>query len=88
MTSENPNTGELKMTNGNVPVLVYRIDTVAKLLGTTVPAVRRMIDNGEIPARRLGRRIVVRPEELQATLDALEHVADSATAAPHGDESE
>jgi excisionase family DNA binding protein len=67
------------MTDSTGNVLVYRISAVAKLLGTTIPAVRRMIDNGEIPARRLGRRIVVLPEELWATLESLDAVGKTPT---------
>lgn len=69
------------MTDSINDVLVHRISAVAKLLGTTIPAVRRMIDNGEIPARRLGRRIVVLADELRATLSTLE-AAGRAPAAP------
>ncbi len=53
--------------------LAYRIPDVARLLGTTEAAVRRIIQNGDIPSRRLGRRVVVLPEELEAHLQSLKH---------------
>ena len=51
--------------------LVYRVPDVARVLGTTEAAVRRMIQTGAIPSRRLGRRVVVMPEELEAHLRSL-----------------
>ncbi len=62
--------------------LVYRVPDVARVLGTTEAAVRRMIQTGAIPSRRLGRRVVVMPEELEAHLRSLrratENIKDSA----------
>ncbi len=52
--------------------LIYRVPDVARLLGTTEAAVRRMIQTGVIPSRRLGRRVIVIPEELEAYLKSLE----------------
>ncbi len=52
--------------------LIYRVPEVAKLLGTTEAAVRRMIQTGAIPSRRLGRRVIVIPEELEACLKSLD----------------
>ncbi len=51
--------------------LVYRVPDVARLLGCTEAAARRMIERGEIPSRRLGRRVVVLPEDLEAHLKSL-----------------
>jgi len=51
--------------------LVYRVPEVARLLGTTEAAVRRMIQKGAIPSRRLGRRVIVLPEELEACIKSL-----------------
>ncbi len=51
--------------------LVYRVPDVARLLGCTEAAARRMIERGEIPSRRLGRRVVVLPEDLEARLKSL-----------------
>ena len=42
--------------------LLYFIPQVAIALGATQTAVRRMIERGIIPSRKLGRRIVVIPE--------------------------
>ena len=51
--------------------LLYRIPDVAELLGCSETAARRMIERGHIPARRLGRRIVVLPDELEQYLKSL-----------------
>ncbi len=51
--------------------LIYRVPDVARLLGTTEAAVRRMIQTGAIPSRRLGRRVIVIPEELEDHLRGL-----------------
>ncbi len=51
--------------------LVYRVPDVARLLGTTESAVRRMIQTGAIPSRRLGRRVIILPDELEALLGSL-----------------
>ncbi len=51
--------------------LVYRIPDVARLLGMSEAAARRMIERGDIPSRRLGRRVVVLPEDLEAHLKSL-----------------
>ncbi len=58
------------MSNPGEP-LVYRVPEVARRLGTTDAAVRRMIERGILPSRRLGRRVVVVPEELEAYLRSL-----------------
>jgi len=50
--------------------LVWRPQQVADALGTSVAAVRRLIRDGLLPARRLGRRVIVLPEELKAWLVA------------------
>ena len=54
--------------------LVYRVPDVARLLGCTEAAARRMIERGEIPSRRLGRRVVVLPEDLEDHLKSLRQV--------------
>ena len=51
--------------------LIYRVPDVARLLGCSEAAARRMIERGDIPSRRLGRRVVVIPQELEAYLKAL-----------------
>ncbi len=50
---------------------VLRIPDVAKILNTTELNCRRMIDRGQVPARRLGRRIVILREELDRYLRSL-----------------
>jgi hypothetical protein len=51
--------------------LLYNVREVARLLGRTPRATHRLIQKGLIPARRLGGRFVVLPEELQASLNNL-----------------
>ncbi len=57
--------------------LIYRVPDVARVLGTTEAAVRRMIQTGAIPSRRLGRRVVVMPEELEAHLRSLRRATEN-----------
>ena len=56
--------------------LIYRVPDVAKLLGTTEAAIRRMISTGAIPSRRLGRRVIILPDELEALLGSLKKPQD------------
>jgi excisionase family DNA binding protein len=49
----------------------YRVHELAGLLGCSVIAVRRMVDRGQIPTRRLGHRVVILADELDAFLKAL-----------------
>lgn len=51
--------------------LIYCIPDLARLLGCTDLAARRMIERGQIPSRRLGRRVIVLAEELKECLHAL-----------------
>jgi excisionase family DNA binding protein len=51
--------------------LLYNVREVARLLGRTPRATRRLIQKGLIPARRLGVRYVVLPDELKAHLKSL-----------------
>jgi hypothetical protein len=48
--------------------LVWRPQDVAHAMGASVAAVRRMMRDGLIPTRRLGRRVIVLPDELRAWL--------------------
>jgi hypothetical protein len=52
--------------------LLFFIPQVAIALGATQTAVRRMIERGIIPSRRLGRRIVVIPDELRKHIASLQ----------------
>ncbi len=51
--------------------LIYRVPDVARLLGCSEAAARRMIERGEIPSRRLGRRVIIIPQELKDYLQSL-----------------
>jgi excisionase family DNA binding protein len=51
--------------------LTYRIADLACLLGCSEIAARRMVERGDIPSRRLGRRVVILPDELDAHLKSL-----------------
>lgn len=51
--------------------LMLSVPEVANLLGKTELATRRMIERGELPARRWGRRIVVLRDELERHLRGL-----------------
>ena len=51
--------------------LAYRVTGVAHALDCTEHAARRMIERGLIPSRRLGRRVIVLADELEAYLKTL-----------------
>ena len=51
--------------------LIYRVHDLARILGTSELAARRMVERGEIPARRWGVRIVILREELEEHLRRL-----------------
>lgn len=67
--------------------LIYRIPDLARLLGCSELAVRRMVERGELPSRRWGRRVVVLRNELEAHLQSLRQPvrADALTEAKAGD---
>ncbi len=50
---------------------IFRLQDVAEVLGVPVKAARRMCEAGVIPSRKLGGRIVVLPDELDAHLHSL-----------------
>jgi excisionase family DNA binding protein len=54
--------------------LILGIQEAGELLGLTEKATRARIERGEIPARRLGGRIVVLRAELEASVAALPRV--------------
>jgi excisionase family DNA binding protein len=56
---------------GQVERLTYRVPDLARLLGCSELAARRMVDRGQVPARRWGRRIVILADELHARLQEL-----------------
>jgi excisionase family DNA binding protein len=49
----------------------YRVRDLAGLLGCSEIAVRRMVERGQIPTRRLGHRVIILADELDAHLKAL-----------------
>ncbi len=51
--------------------MVFRIPDLARVLGITEIAARRMVERGEIPARRWGSRIIVLREELEEHIRRL-----------------
>jgi len=51
--------------------LILRIPDLARVLGVTEIAARRMVERGEVPARRWGTRIVILREELEDHLRRL-----------------
>jgi excisionase family DNA binding protein len=51
--------------------LVLRIPDLARVLGVSEVAARRMVERGEVPARKWGARIVVLRDELLEHLHRL-----------------
>jgi hypothetical protein len=51
--------------------LAYRISGLARVLDCSPHAARRMVERGLIPSRRLGRRVIVLADELEAYLKSL-----------------
>jgi hypothetical protein len=49
----------------------YRVPDLIKLTGLTEPVVRHLLATGAIPSRRLGRRVIVLPDELEQSLHQL-----------------
>jgi excisionase family DNA binding protein len=52
--------------------LALRVPDVAKALGITESNCRQMINRGQLPARKLGRRVIILADELQRYLASLE----------------
>lgn len=50
---------------------ILRIPDLARLLNCTELAARRMVERGEVPSRRWGRRVVILTDELEAHLRGL-----------------
>jgi excisionase family DNA binding protein len=51
--------------------VILRIRDLARIFGCSPIAARRMVERGELPSRRLGRRLVVLADELDTYLKAL-----------------
>jgi excisionase family DNA binding protein len=58
-------------------LLALRVPAVARALGCSEANVRRMIYKGQIPARRLGGRVIVLVAEFHAYLQSLAPAAKS-----------
>jgi excisionase family DNA binding protein len=55
--------------------LALRIPDVARALGCSDEAARKMVQRGQLPSRRLGRRVIVLADELRTYLASLEPAA-------------
>lgn len=54
------------------PGRVYSQEDAAEWLGVSVKTIRRLVASGELPAYRLGRRLIrIREADLQASLDRI-----------------
>ena len=49
----------------------YRVPDLIRLTGLSEPVVRHLLATGVIPSRRLGRRVIVLPDELEESLHCL-----------------
>ena len=54
---------------GNGVVPVFSVDEVAEHLGLHEKTVRKMIQRGDFRATRVGRRVLIRQDELQQFID-------------------
>jgi Helix-turn-helix domain len=55
---------------------LFLVGDVARLTGLSEATIRHLIARELIPSRRLGRRIVILPEELQDSLRQLPRLAE------------
>ncbi len=51
--------------------LAYSVEDAAKQLSVSSQSVRRLIDRGELKARRVGRRVIVPKNELERWLEGV-----------------
>jgi hypothetical protein len=51
--------------------VLYRVPDLIRLTGLNEPVVRHLLATGVIPSRRLGRRVIVLPDELEQALHRL-----------------
>ena len=58
----------LKPTSGYGTDPLHTVEETAKILKLCTKSVRRMIERGELPAHRIGRRIRIAPADLHAFL--------------------
>ena len=61
------------MTNNQLPPLGIGVEDAAKMLGTTVPSLRKLQREGEIPFAKVGGRILFRPDQLESYLERKEY---------------
>jgi excisionase family DNA binding protein len=52
-------------------IIAYDLDTAEKVTSRTKPRIRKAIKDGELAARRDGRRLLVEPEELRRWVRSL-----------------
>jgi len=57
--------------NDRTAPMAYTVRDAAALLGRSEPAIRAMIQRGQLPARRQGGRVFILAEDLKAYLAAL-----------------
>jgi excisionase family DNA binding protein len=57
------------------PSLAYSVEDAAHDLGVSPKTVRRLIDRGTLKASRVGKRVVIRREDIEALLTAMQVVA-------------
>lgn len=51
--------------------MIYRAEDIAKMLGVSTKAVYNMVYKGQLPARKLGRRVVFLERDLKAFFSTL-----------------
>ena len=61
------------MINNQLPPLGIGVEDAAKMLGTTVPQLRRLQRQGEIPFAKVGGRVLFRPDQLESYLERKEY---------------
>ncbi len=57
------------MPNTITPPLAYSVEEAAQQLSVSSQSVRRLIDRGELKARRVGTRVIVPKNELERWLE-------------------
>lgn len=62
--------------------IFYRVPDLIELTGFSEPVIRHLLATGAIPSRRLGRRVVILPEELKASLRRLPRPGDDLEESP------
>ena len=61
------------MNNCKLPPLGIGVEDAAKMLGITVPSLRRLQREGEIPFAKVGGRVLFRPDQLESYLRRKEY---------------